>query len=70
MLSYNSQVSKNDYKLQVETDNYEQFKILEAFIRLMIDNSNLSKTSTTTVNVDVQKPNIVWPANSAPTIKL
>lgn len=39
MISYNSQTTKGNYKIQIETDNKKYFQIIEEIVRLMIDKS-------------------------------
>lgn len=39
MVSYNSQVTDNSYKIQIETDKKEYFKLIEDMVRVMIDKS-------------------------------
>lgn len=39
MISYNSQTTKGDYKIQIETDNKKYFQMIEEIVRLMIDKS-------------------------------
>lgn len=39
MISYNSQTTKGDYKIQIETNNKEYFRMIEEMVRLMIDKS-------------------------------
>lgn len=43
MISYNSQVTKGDYKIQIETDNKEYFKLIEEMVRVMIDKSSYER---------------------------
>lgn len=40
MISYNSQTTKGEYKIQIETDNKKYFRIIEEMVRLMIDKSS------------------------------
>lgn len=37
MISFNSQVTKGDYRIQIYTDNRKQFELIQEIVRLMID---------------------------------
>lgn len=39
MTSYNTQRTKGEYKIQIETDNVKYFEMIEEMVRLMIDKS-------------------------------
>ena len=43
MISYNSQTTKGEYKIQIETDNKKYFQMIEEIVRLMIDKSLYEK---------------------------
>lgn len=43
MISYNSQTTKGEYKIQIETDNKKFFQMIEEMVRLMIDKSLYEK---------------------------
>lgn len=48
MFSWKSQSTKGDYKIQIETDDLERYKMVENFCQNMIDNNitNISKDKT------------------------
>lgn len=52
MISYNSQATKGDYKIQFETDDYIAYQQVQHFIRELID-----KNETRSKNIKEEKEN-------------
>ena len=52
MISYNSQATKGDYKIQFETDDYISYQQVQYFIRELID-----KNETRSKNIKEEKEN-------------
>ena len=53
MISYNSQITRGSYKIQIETDDYIVYQQVQEFIRKLIDDKNKSKSK----NVKEEKEN-------------
>lgn len=47
MFGFNSQISKNEYSIQITTDNYEQFLFIQEMARQCVDGKHKEKHGDT-----------------------